>query len=314
MLALLIDLSLGDPPILYRVIPHPVVIIGYLISWGERQLNRGTHRQRLLSGIAVTTTVVALVALAGFLCQWLTAQAPLAWLWQALIASTLLAARSLYDHVQRVAVSLGDSLTAGRSAVAHIVGRDPEQLDTSGVARAAIESAAENFADGVIAPIFWFALLGLPGLFAYKAVNTLDSMIGHRNERYEYFGKAAARLDDLVNWPPSRLSGLLFILGSCLLPTARPSRAWQTMWRDAGHHRSINAGWPESAVAGALDIRLAGPRRYPNYQVNDLWIGSGREQLTHNDIDWMLRLYRHSTAVLLILIAAVVGLYALFNY
>ena len=208
-----------------------------------------------------------------------------------LIASVFIAQQSLYRHVSRVrsAFTTG-GLVAARAAVAMIVGRDPESLDEGGVARAAIESCAENFSDGVVAPVFWLALLGLPGLLVYKAINTADSMIGHRTSRHRDFGWAAARLDDMLNLLPARLAGLLIVLAA---PVARGSLAvsLKTMWRDARKHRSPNAGWPESAMAGALGVALAGPRRYGAAVVDDPFLNSeARKNAVPDDIGRALKI------------------------
>jgi adenosylcobinamide-phosphate synthase len=224
--------------------------------------------------------------------------------------STLLAARGLYDHVARVAAGLEQSLEEGRRAVAHIVGRDPGSLDAHGVARAAIESAAENFADGAMAPLFWGVLLGLPGMAAYKAVNTLDSMIGHRSPRYVHFGRFAARLDDVANWLPARLSALLILAAAQFLPGAAPATGWRALWRDASRHRSPNAGWPEAAIAGALGLSLAGPRRYGDELVDDAWMGEGRAAATVTDIRRALRLLG-SAWIAAAALLVVLGLFAL---
>lgn len=300
VLALAIDGALGDPNRLYRVIPHPVVLIGRLTAWGDRVLNRAgaAPASLILRGGALTATVVLLAAAIGWALSWSAQMSPGGWLVEALLASTLIAFRSLHDHVRAVADSLDKGLDAGRAAVAHIVGRDPESLDEGGVARAAIESAAENFADGVVAPVFWFALLGLPGLAAYKAINTLDSMIGHRTERHALFGRIAARVDDAVNWPPARLAGLIIALAAMLTPGASAARAAATMRRDARRLRSPNAGWPEAAMAGALGFALAGPRRYGEQLVEDHWMGDGRSDLNAGDIRVALRLYAVSGGVL----------------
>jgi adenosylcobinamide-phosphate synthase len=209
----------------------------------------------------------------------------------AVAGSSLLAQRSLHDHVAAVAVGLETAgLTGGRAAVSRIVGRNPERLDEAGVVRAAIESLAENFSDGVVAPVFWGAVLGLPGMAAYKAVNTADSMIGHRTPRHEAFGWASARLDDGVNLPASRLSAL-FILVAALLMRADWRAGARAVRRDAGHHRSPNAGWPEAAMAGALDLALAGPRRYHGTLVADPWIGVGRARAELPDLRRALALF-----------------------
>ncbi len=210
---------------------------------------------------------------------------------EAIAASTLIASRSLYAHVRDVTVALATEGTeAGRRAVSRIVGRDPNSLDKHGVARAAIESLAENASDGVVAPVFWFAVFGLPGLAAYKAINTADSMIGHRTPRHEAFGWASARVDDLVNLPASRLTAALLVLASLLSAKASPVGALRAIFRDAGRHRSPNAGWPESAMAGALGLKLAGPRSYGGVVVQDAYMGNGRANANANDIKRALRL------------------------
>ena len=221
-----------------------------------------------------------------------------------LLAWPLLAVRSLYDHVAAVArpLSSGD-LPAARAAVAKIVGRDPMHLDSGGVARAAIESLAENASDGVVAPIFWGAIFGLPGIAAYKAVNTLDSMIGHRTPRHEAFGWAPARLDDVANLIPARLTALLFAGVS-----ARPAAALKTMWRDAGHHRSPNAGWPEAAMAGALGIRLSGPRVYAVRIADEPWVNAGAPDPAAPDLQQALALYVRAMLVLAAGLAVVASL------
>jgi adenosylcobinamide-phosphate synthase len=277
-LAVLIDAALGDPAWLYRRFPHPVVWIGAIIGWADRACNRESdspiRRQRL--GILVITVLVLASFLLGALLQSIILALPGGILWLALIMSSLIAQNSLYAHVAAVASGLEISgVEGGRIAVAKIVGRDPESLDRAGISRAAIESLAENFSDGIVAPIFWAVLLGLPGLLAYKVINTADSMIGHRTDRHLQFGWAAARLDDLVNLIPARLTGLLLITAAALLPEMHTLKAWQAMRRDARHHRSPNAGWPEAAMAGAIGVALAGPRRYHGELVMDHWMGKG---------------------------------------
>ena len=291
--ALLIDAATGDPVWLYRRVPHPVVVLGKLVELSERVLWSPSPRWLCLLGgaVAVVAVVSASVAVAWSIDRFLVERWTHGWVLEAVIASTLLAFRGLHDHARAVADGLDRSLAGGREAVGHLVGRDPASLDEAGVARGAVESIAENFSDGVVAPLFWYALAGLPGLFAYKAVNTLDSMIGHRTERYRHFGSAAARLDDLANWLPARLAGLYFVAAAWLLPGADGGRAWRVMLRDAGKHRSPNAGWQEAAAAGALDFALAGPRRYPHETVDDAWMGDGRARLGAGDIGRCLHLY-----------------------
>jgi adenosylcobinamide-phosphate synthase len=204
----------------------------------------------------------------------------------------LVAQRSLYDHVFAVCRALeSGGVAAGRAAVSRIVGRDPNSLDEYAVARAGIESLFENFSDGVVAPAFWYLLLGLPGLFAYKAVNTLDSMIGHRSPRYLDFGAFAARLDTAANYLPARLSGLIVVAAALVVPQGSPRAALKITLRDARKHRSVNAGWPEGAAAGALGLALAGPRRYGADLVNDPWIGDGRARATPSDMRRALYLF-----------------------
>ena len=258
--ALAFDALIGDPDWLWRRLPHPVALIGSFIGLLDRSLNLDTRSpaQRKFAGVSVVVLLLVTSALIGFLIEFVLRQIPFGNVLLGLAASTLIAQRSLYQHVARVRSAFTDGgLAEARRAVSMIVGRDPDQLDEAGVCRAAIESCAENFSDGVVAPVFWLALLGLPGLIAYKAINTADSMIGHLSPRYESFGWAAARLDDLVNLIPARLSGLLVAI---VAPIAggTTGTALRVMWRDAAKHRSPNAGWPESATAGALGLALAG--------------------------------------------------------
>lgn len=293
--ALVLETVLGYPDALYRVIRHPVVWIGTAIAALDKGLNRGPARLRRLGGVVSVLLLVGGAIWIGAAVQTYLLALPFGWLVLALLACSLLAQRSLYRFVKAVAVGLrGGGLAGGRAAVAHIVGRDPESLDEAGVARAAIESLAENFSDGVTAPAFWLAVGGLPGILAYKTINTADSMIGHRTPRHEAFGWAAARLDDLVNLPASRLTALLLALSS----GRRAPLALKAVWRDAGKHRSPNAGWPEAAMAGALGLRLAGPRRYAGHVVDDHWMGDGRPDATAADIEAGLGLYRRALALL----------------
>ena len=298
--ALAFDALIGDPDWLWRRIGHPVALIGALIGVLDRGFNREdrSQRQRKTAGIASTAAMVALSAVAGVLIQTTVQHLPMGNLAVALIASIFIAQRSLYEHVARVRLAFVEGgLADARKAVAMIVGRDPEQLGEAGVCRAAIESCAENFSDGVVAPVFWLALLGLPGLIAYKAINTADSMIGHRSERYQSFGWAAARLDDLVNLVPARLSALLL---ASVAPIAGGtiSASLRVVKRDAAKHRSPNAGWPESAMAGALGVALAGPRRYATHMVEDPFLNAeATSQLVPDDIGRALDLYTAACVV-----------------
>ena len=291
--ALLLDAVIGDPDWLWRRAPHPVVWIGNGIGWLEHRLNleSWSRRQRKLAGVVTIIALVSVAILVGGLLTDLLNDNWIGFGVEALIASTLIAQRSLYQHVARVHRAFTEGgLPAARQVVAMIVGRDPERLDEGGVARAAIESTAENFSDGIVAPVFWLALLGLPGLIAYKAINTADSMIGHRSTRYIDFGWAAARLDDLVNLIPARLSGILVALSA---PVARGSiiASLKIMMRDASKHRSPNAGWPESAMAGALGIAIAGPRVYAEGAVNDLYLNAEGRTAKPDDIRRALRVF-----------------------
>jgi adenosylcobinamide-phosphate synthase len=292
--AFVIDLFFGDPEWLYRRIPHPVALFGKLVDGLERRLNRAARGTGALfwRGFILTVTLAGLAAVFGWSITALTSAMPGGVIVEAVLASTLIAYRGLQDHIKAVARGLKRSLAEARAEVAKIVGRDPKSLDGHAVARAAVESLAENFSDGVVAPLFWFLLLGLPGLCAYKAVNTLDSMIGHRTPRYEAFGKSAASLDDLVNWLPARLAGLSVVAAATFLPNADPKRALAVMFRDAPKHRSPNAGWQEAAFAGALDFALAGPRQYGGQAVKDSWMGDGRRDLTAFDVEQAIALYR----------------------
>jgi adenosylcobinamide-phosphate synthase len=306
LLALLLEIMIGYPDRLVRMIGHPVTWMGALIGMLDRCLNRdsATPKARQMAG---TITVLILIAVVGTIVLMLERallRLPFGSVTAALIASTLLAQRSLHAHVARVATALEqDGLAAGRKAVSHIVGRDAEALDQAGVARAAIESLAENFSDGVVAPAMWMVAGGLTGAAVYKAINTADSMIGFRNPRHAAFGWAAARLDDLVNLPAARLSGLLIVAAAGLTRGASPAAAWRAVRRDAHRHRSPNAGYPEAAMAGALGLRLAGPRIYDGIQVDDAMMGDGRRAADAADIRAALRLYRHADAILIGLIA-----------
>lgn len=294
--ALVLDAVIGDPGWLWRRLPHPIVGIGNIIGFLDRTLNRESWsdaRRKAAGDATLALLVFGAVVLGWALTAGLQALLPPLWANVALsmIAAIFIAQKSLYQHVAAVRDGLiQNGLDGGRKAVAMIVGRDPEALDEAGVARAAIESCSENFSDGITAPVFWFALLGLPGLIAYKTVNTADSMIGHRTERHGAFGWASARFDDLVNLPASRLSGLLIALAAPLAGGSI-SRALKTIRRDSSRHRSPNAGWPEAAMAGALDIALAGPRSYPGYTVDDPYMNAdGRRDANAGDIDRALRI------------------------
>jgi adenosylcobinamide-phosphate synthase len=306
LLALGLEAAFGYPAFVQAAIRHPVVWIGALVAVLDRRLNDEAldDSQRRWRGFLALAVLLVTSGVAAALLQRIALALPLSRLWLALLATSLLAQCSLHAHVAEVATALEQTgLAAGRSAVARIVGRDPETLDEAGVCRAAIESLAENFSDGVVAPAFWFLLAGLPGMALYKAANTADSMIGHRSARHEAFGFAAARFDDLVNLPASRLTAALFVAAAWLAGGDAKAAA-AAVRRDARRHRSPNAGWCEAALAGALGLRLAGPRVYGGVRVADAWMGEGRSAATAADIRAALRLYRLACVLLFALVAA----------
>ena len=299
-LALLIDKAIGDPPRLWARVPHPVVLFGKAVAAADRRLNvpalgpasaksRGSLAAILLTLLALACGVLVSSLFSGL---WLLGIAM-----EILVVAILLAQKSLADHVEAVADALRDEgLDGGRRAVSLIVGRDPQTLDAAGVSRAAIESLAENYSDGVVAPAFWYVLLGLPGIFAYKMINTADSMVGHKSEKYLHFGWASARLDDLVNLIPARLSSVFIALGAWTSESfAALKRSLVIARVDHGKHRSPNSGWPEAAMAGAIDLQLAGPRIYNGVLVNEdmLNIG-GRRSATSTDIERAVRVFDHA--------------------
>ena len=308
--ALLIETLVGYPDRLTRHVGHPVVWMGRLIDVLDARLNRQTlsaRRRRAAGALALLILILAVAFPAVMLERGLRAL-PFGTVAVALVASTLIAQRSLYAHVARVADALDrDGLAAGRAAVAHIVGRDPDRLDAAGVARAAIESLAENFSDAVVAPALWLIVGGLAGGAVYKAINTADSMIGHRTARHQAFGWGAARLDDLVNLPASRLAALLLVAAAVITPglsRRAGAAAWAAVRRDAARHRSPNAGYPEAATAGALGLKLAGPRFYGGMRVADACMGDGRGEATAADIRVALSLYQRADGLLIAIVAA----------
>jgi adenosylcobinamide-phosphate synthase len=305
-LALVIEAVFGYPPALLRILGHPVTWIGTLIDTLEGRFNRprAFARERRLVGLAVLVTVLAVATALASAVERMLLLLPFGTIAVAFLASTLFAQRSLHDHVAHVARALDEEgLEGARAAVAHIVGRDPDALDEAGVARAAIESLAENFSDGVVAPAFWTSLGGLAAGAAYKAINTADSMLGHRTERFAAFGWAAARLDDLVNLPASRLTALLLVAAAGLTPGTSAAASFHAVRRDAHRHRSPNAGYPEAAMAGALGLALAGPRIYGGKLIDDALMGDGRRDASAADIRAALALYRRADALLIVLLA-----------
>ena len=324
--ALVVEANAGYPAAIYRAIGHPVTWMGALLAVLERRLNRDGDgfALRRAKGALALALLLAPVGLVAWTIQQLAPGGVPGLLLLAALASPLLAQVSLHDHVRAVADAFEPDdpeedassyhanyparLAKARAAVGMIVGRNTAVLDEAGVARAAIESLAENFSDGIVAPAFWMACLGLPGAALYKAANTADSMIGHRNARYDAFGWAAARLDDVINLPASRLAALCLVLAAWAGRDGSPGAAARAAWRDAGKHRSPNAGWPEAAMAGALGFKLAGARVYGSEIVPDAFMGDGRRDLRAADILRALRLYGWACTVLWLLAAAALGL------
>jgi adenosylcobinamide-phosphate synthase len=308
-MSLALEMNTGYPDRLLRVIGHPVTWIGRLISFLDNALNRATDsdRTRRLRGVFALIVIVGIPGAIAYLLQYLLLLHIVGFYFSVVLYSTLLAQKSLAQHVEAVAKALDTGgLAAGREAVSKIVGRDPESLDRAGVARAAIESLAENFSDGVVAPAFWLGVGGLAGGVAYKAANTADSMIGHRTPKHEAFGWAAARFDDLINLPASRLTALLIVAAAAILPSMNAREAWRAVWRDARKHRSPNAGWPEAAMAGALRIALAGPRSYDGVMGDYAYMGEGgRRKVTAADIRQALRLFWLADTLLMLLMVLV---------
>jgi adenosylcobinamide-phosphate synthase len=303
VVAMAIDAVLGWPEPLFRLVGHPVTWLGRLIDFLDHACNRDSDSPTFRRAAGIVAMLLA-IAVPTSLAWAVQAQFGAGWgriLVAGILAWPLVALRSLHDHVAAVAHPLqsGD-FKAARMAVSHIVGRDPSTLDEAGIARASIESLAENSSDGVVAPVFWGAIFGLPGIVGYKVINTLDSMIGHRTPRHEAFGWAAARIDDVANFIPARLTGVLF----ALLSIERRTAMW-CMICDGPRHRSVNAGWPEAAMAGALGVRLSGPRIYHGEVANEPWLNAGARDPNAVDVDQALKLYRRAmgclAAVLVIL-------------
>jgi adenosylcobinamide-phosphate synthase len=289
-------------------VPHPVAIFGRAIGYFDQHFNSEilSKAQRKQNGVVAILALSALAVVTGVVLHWfLMLFGPIGILVEIFCVAIFLAQKSLSDHVAAVVTALrSEGLVGGRKAVSRIVGRDPETLDEPAVCRAAIESLAENFSDGIVAPVFWMAVAGLPGAVAYKAVNTGDSMIGHRTPRFEAFGWATARLDDLLNLPASRLSAL-FIAIAAFFTGGSLVHACRVVWRDASQHRSPNAGWPEAAMAGALGLQLAGPRVYGDELVVDAFMGDGTREATATDIRKALRIFVAACVVQWLVLAAI---------
>ena len=292
LIALILDYLIGDPIKVWSKIPHPAVIMGKLISWFDYNFNFGSALK--FKGIFAIFSLSIMACLIGQFIHSL----PDYGLIELLITAILLAHNSLVKHVKDVLIGLNNSLNEGRNAVACIVGRQTKNLDESNVSRAAVESAAENFSDAVIAPIFWYLLLGLPGLFLYKMTNTADSMIGYKSEKYLLFGFGAAKFDDLMNWIPSRICGTLM----CAAYLSKSN--FLIMLKDAKLHASPNAGWPEAAMASILNVALAGPRSYHGKLTHYEFINSsGRHDMVKTDINDALKVLNRSWLILIIIVS-----------
>jgi len=314
LLALLTELITGYPEWLNKRIGHPVTWMGRLISYFDARLNRESSdpETRRRAGAIVLLLLLVIVGAIAFALETALLLIPFGLIAVGILCSVFIAQRSLYLHVSNVADALASgNFAKARQEVAHIVGRDTAELDEAGIARAAIESLAENFSDAVVSPVFWIGLAGMTGGALYKAINTADSMIGHHTERYEQFGKTAAQLDDLVNLPGSRISALLIIASAALTGGASAGDAWHAMVRDAGKHASPNAGYPEAAMAGALGLSLGGPRRYEGKETEGARLGDGRREAKAADVQAALDVYGKADGLLIAVVFLLVALTAI---
>ncbi len=297
LFALVLDWYFGEPDALWSRLPHPIVLFGKAVSFADRRLNKFSHsdQEQYKNGALAISLLLFGALMSSFLIEKIVSHLGLfGFFIELFVVFVLLAQKSLVDHVEAVATGLKDGgLEGGRKAVGMIVGRGPGSLDKSGVSRAAIESLAENYSDGVLAPAFWYAVFGLPGLIIYKMINTADSMIGYRNEKYLWFGRIAAQIDDLANWLPARLSAILIAIGSGLLGgVSRFKYSLIVALQDSGLHRSPNAGWPEAAMAGGADIALGGPRTYPGEVVQQAYLNSsGKRDLDAEEITRTIKIF-----------------------
>ncbi|AVX05649.1 adenosylcobinamide-phosphate synthase [Maritalea myrionectae] len=300
-LAMLLERMVGYPRQLLDAIGHPVMWMGKLITILEE---RGNHpelpdQRRRQNGYAMIGLALAVTLLISLIIIAITRSAPFGWIFEIFFAGTLIAQKELGRAVKAVAEGLRSSLDEGREAVSHIVGRDPDDLNEDGVARGAVESLAENASDGVVAPIFYLMLFGLPGIALYKMINTADSMVGHKNERFKDFGYASAKLDDWANFVPARITAFFFTVAAKFKEGFDAKAAWRSAQRDAKWHKSPNAGWPEAAMGGALGVKLGGPRDYDGETVKLAYMGEGKEQVDADDIDRAVTLYWFALTLIL---------------
>lgn len=304
--AMALDAFVGWPPALYDRIGHPVTWLGALIERFDKTLNRPEWHPatRKIMGVLLVLFAAGGTFYLGMFLQSLLSGSLIGFALSVLIVWPLIAVNSMYTHVEDVAVPLAENyLSEARAAVSLIVGRNPDELDKAGIGRAAIESLAENTSDGIVAPVFWGALLGLPGIFAYKAINTLDSMVGYKTPKHLHFGWASAGLDDIVNFLPARLTGWLIAL-----TTANRKAAFAVISFDAKKHRSPNAGWPEGAMAGALGVRLSGPRQYEGGMSDEPWVNENGRDVEPADVMRALVIFKrtmYATAAILAILAII---------
>ena len=304
--AMALDAFVGWPPALYDRIGHPVTWLGALIERFDKTLNRPEWHPatRKIMGVILVLFAAGGTFYLGLFLQSLLSGSLVGFALSVLIVWPLIAVNSMYTHVEDVAVPLAENyLSEARAAVSLIVGRNPDELDKAGIGRAAIESLAENTSDGIVAPVFWGAILGLPGVFAYKAINTLDSMVGYKTPKHLHFGWASAKLDDIVNFLPARLTGWLIAL-----TTANRKAAFAVISFDAKKHRSPNAGWPEGAMAGALGVRLSGPRQYEGGMSDEPWVNENGRDVEPADVMRALVIFKrtmYATAALLAILAII---------
>ncbi len=290
LFALVLEWFVGDPAWVWRRISHPVAWFGSIIKILDDQFNNNPDAPAMAvrkGALAISFMIIAAIVAAMIFDGLISSAGGFGRIVEVLTVWVFVAQKSLFDHVGDVARGLRENgLEGGREAVSLIVGRDPQMLDESGVCRAAVESLAENFCDGVVAPAFWYLVFGLPGLFAYKMINTADSMIAYKNQRYLHFGRTTAWIDDLANWLPARLSAILIAAGGSMIFGIKTGiTAITTALRDSGLHRSPNAGWPEAAMAATCGFALGGPRLYRDEKVSQAYINAaGRQNLTSSDI------------------------------
>ncbi|MEM7425973.1 MAG: adenosylcobinamide-phosphate synthase CbiB [Pseudomonadota bacterium] len=312
-IAMLIERTVGYPDRLVQLVGHPVIWVGNLIGWCDLRFNNpaSPDPRRKFAGVCTLLFVAGVTGAVSLAAMLFLRSVPFGWIAEAVLASSLISQKELGERVEAVADGLDQNLEQGREAVRHIVGRDHRSLSESEVAKGAIESLAENSSDGVVAPVLWMLLGGLFGTVLYKTVNTLDSMIGYKTERHRAFGWASARFDDLLNLVPARLTGLLYCFCMLFLDRGRASLGWKSMWRDAPKHVSPNAGYPEAAMAGSLDVALGGPRSYGGNTVELAYMGSGRQTLAPNDVRAAVALYKLMLTVLTcVLLAPVIFMFS----